>query len=432
MLEQVLAFAVGLVDVLMVAKIDEAATSGVSLVDNVNYLLIALFSAMATGGAVVCSQYLGRKEPEKASEAARQLIYLATIISVAIMTVALLFRQPMLSLIYGRQLEADVMENALVYLLITALSFPFLAIYNGGAALFRSMNNSQVSMKISLAMNLINFVGNYIGIFILHKGVAGAAVPTLISRMFAALLITYLLCRPTCGPIHLRGLFRIRLDWGHIRTITKIGLPNGVENSIFHVGRILVTRFLVGFGTAAIAANAAASSLGTFVNIPGNAIGLAMITVVGHCIGARDYPAAKKNAKTLMAACIAAMATLSLLLFLFRFPLVGMFSSLSPEGRSIAAESVVILAAFSPIFWPLAFALPAALRATGDARFTMIVSITSMWTCRIGFAYLLAVRMNMGVPGVWFAMSIDWIVRAACFSTRWLRGRWQEHQLISG
>ena len=431
MLEQILAFAVGMVDTVMVAKIDEAAMSGVSLVDSVNFLLIALFSAMATGGAVVCSQYLGRKEPEKASEAARQLIYLVTIISTVIMALALVFRVPMLKLIYG-QLEADVMENALIYLLVTALSFPFLAIYNGGAALFRSMSNSQVSMKISLAMNLINFVGNYIGIFILHQGVLGAAIPTLISRMFAALLITHLLCRPDCDPIHLRGLSRIRLDREHIRTITKIGIPSGVEGSIFQVGKILVTRLIADFGKASIAAYAASSALGTFVNVPGTAIGLAMVTVVGQCIGARDYAAAKRYTRQLLLTSMASMGVLSLALYLFRYPLVGIFSSLSAEGRAIAVSTLVIIAAASPIFWSTSFALPAALRATGDAKFTMLVSIFSMWTFRIGFAYLLATRMGMGVPGVWLAMVIDWIVRSTFFIARWLRGRWQEHQLISG
>jgi len=431
MLEQLLAFAVGLVDVVMVARIDEAAMSGVSLVDSVNFLLIALFSAMATGGAVVCSQYMGRKDPEKASEAARQLIYLVTIISTVIMIFTLAFRTPLLSLIYGR-LEADVMENALIYLLVTALSFPFLAIYNGGAALFRSMNNSQVSMKISLAMNLMNFVGNYIGIFILHQGVLGAAVSTLISRIFAALFITHLLCRPTCGPIHLRGLARIHLDWNHIHTITKIGIPSGIEGSIFQVGKILVSRLISDFGKAAIAANAAASVLASFVNVPGTAIALAMVTVVGQCIGARDFPAAKRYTKRLMAASMAAMALLSLILLLFRYPLVGIFSSLSAEGSSIAVKSVIIIAVFSPIFWSASFGLPAALRATGDAKYTMFVSIFSMWTFRIGFAYLLASHMDMGVPGVWLAMVIDWIVRSICFVTRWLQGRWQEHQLISG
>jgi len=431
MFEQLLAFAVGLVDVVMVARIDEAAMSGVSLVDSVNFLLIALFSAMATGGAVVCSQYLGRKDPEKASEAARQLIYLVTIISTVIMTLALIFRTPLLSLIYGR-LEADVMQNALVYLFVTALSFPFLAIYNGGAALFRSMSNSKVSMKIALAMNLMNFAGNYIGIFVLHQGVLGAAVSTLVSRIFAAICITLLLCRPDCAPIHLRGLLRIRLDWSHIRTIAKIGIPGGVEGSIFHVGKIMVSRLITEFGTAAIAANAAASSLSSFVNVPGNAIALAMVTVVGQCVGARDYPAAKKNVKRLLGASMLAMMVLSLCLFLFRYPLVGIFSSLSDEGRSTAVQIITIVAVFSPIFWPLAFSLPSALRATGDAKYTMFVSILSMWTCRIGFAYLLGRNMGLGMAGVWFGMTIDWIVRSVLFTTRWLHGRWQEHQLISG
>ena len=431
MLEQLLAFAVGLVDVVMVAKIDEAAMSGVSLVDNINILLISLFSAMATGGAVVCSQYLGRKEPEKASEAARQLIYLVTIISTAIMAFALIFRTPLLSLVYGR-LEADVKANALVYLLVTALSFPFLAIYNGGAALFRSMSNSRVSMKIALAMNLMNFVGNYIGIFILQQGVLGAAVSTLVSRIFAALFITYLLCRPSCGPIHLRGLSRIRLDGSYIHTITKIGIPNGIEGSIFQVGKILVSRLIADFGKASIAANAAVGALATFINVPGNAIGLAMVTVVGQCVGARDYSAAKQNTKKLILACIGSMSLLSLFLFLFRYPLVGIFSSLSEEGRIIAINSIMVITAFSPIFWPFSFALPAALRAAGDAKYTMVVAIFTMWTFRIGFAYLLAGRMGLGVPGVWLAMVIDWIARGTCYVTRWLRGHWQEHQLISG
>lgn len=427
--EQFLAVAVGLIDTMMVTAVSEAAMSGVSLVDSINNLLIALFSAMATGGAVVCSQYMGKGDNESASSAARQLIYVVATISTVIMLLSLTLRRPLLSLIYGAVSE-DVMGHALTYMMVTAISFPFLAIYNGGVALFRSMGNSRIGMFTAMVMNVINFSGNSITIFVLGWGVFGAALATLISRIFAAIFIITLLCRKEQGPISLRGLSKFSLEKRHIRSIMRIGVPNGAESSIFQVGKILVSRLTASFGTAAIAANAAASSLATFVNVPGSGIGLALITVVGHDLGAGNVAAAKKDTKRLMKVIYIAMLALSICLFLFRVPLISLFGNLSDEAKKIGVQCLLIIAAFTPLFWPTSFGLPNALRASGDTKFTMLVSIFSMFTFRIGFAYLFADFFGWGVPGIWAGMGVDWIVRSIFFVTRWLRGTWQKFSVI--
>lgn len=416
-------------DTIMVSTAGQAAMSGVSLVDSINLLLMALFTAMATGGAVICSQYLGRQEQERASAAARQLVYVVLGISCMIMLVSLVFRKGILALVYG-SIEADVMTNAVIYMTITAISFPFLALYNAGAALFRSMGNSRVSMLIALAMNLINVTGNAITIFGFGMGVAGAALSTLVARAFAAITITALLARSTGDGISLRGVLQVKLDKQLIGSITRVGVPNGIENSVFHVGKILVTRLISSFGTSAIAANATVSSLATFINIPGNAISLALLTVVGQNVGARNFAGARRDYKRLMRVVYICMTALSGLFYLLRYPLIGLYN-LSPEATAMAAECITIVAIGTPLFWPTSFSLPSALRATGDTKYTMAVSIFSMWAFRIGLAYLFGGYFELGVAGVWIAMCVDWIVRGSLFLWRWTRGKWENIQVIA-
>lgn len=428
-IEQLLLMTVGMADTLMVTSVSEAAVSGVSLVDAINLLLIQLFSALATGGAVVAAQYLGRREAENARKAAKQLLYAATALSLVLMAVALIFRQHLLGAIFGH-IEADVMDSALVYFLLTAASYPFIAIYNAGAALFRAMGNSKVSMFNSLLMNIINIGVNAVLIYGFDMGAAGAGWGTLVSRAVAAIIVLILLCQRR-RVIHIERLFHPEIHVGMLKNILRIGIPNGVEGGMFQVGKLMVQGLISSFGTSAIAANAIANSIAGVVNVPGNAASLSLVTVVGQCMGAGEAKQAVTYTKKLVGAAYLVMGVLSVLMFFTAVPLASAFD-LSPAAAKMAAEVLQVCAVFSLVVWPLAFTLPNALRAAGDAKFTMVVSLLSMWIFRIGFSYLLAYVLNMQLLGVWVAMFIDWTVRALVFLIRFWRGRWKTKQVLVG
>lgn len=426
--EQLLLMTVGMADTLMVTTAGEAAVSGVSLVDNINLLMIQVFAALSTGGAVVVSQYLGRQDSENACAAAKQLLYVATAVALILMAVGLVFRRHILCFIFGT-LDDDVMDSALIYFLLTAAAYPFIAVYNAGAALFRSMGNSKVSMFCSLLVNFVNIALNALLIYGYHWGAAGAGVGTLVSRITAAVIVLALLHHPE-QPVHLEGgLTRPIFLRSMVRRILGIGIPNGVENGMFQVGKLLVLSLISSFGTAATAANAIANSIASVLNVPGTGIYLGLITVVAQCIGADEYGQAVSYTKKLMLTAYAAMDVLCVLLFFFAQPLVGCFH-LSAEAAAMATQVLRWNSLFAGLFWPMSFALPNALRAAGDAKFTMIVSMISMWVFRIGFSYLLAWAMNWRLLGVWIAMFIDWVVRSIVFPLRFHSGVWKKKRVI--
>lgn len=428
-IEQLLLMTVGMADTVMVTTAGEAAVSGVSLVDNINTLIIQIFSALSTGGAVVVSQYLGRQEVEQSKTASKQLLYTMCAVSVLLMTAALLFRQHILSLIFGR-VEADVMSSALVYFLLTAAAYPFMGIYNAGAALFRAMGNSKVSMFCSLIINLINIAVNAIFIFGFQFGAAGAGIGTLVSRIAAAVIIMALLNHPD-HLVRVDGLLRFQLNGGMIKRILFIGIPNGLENGMFQAGKLMVLNLITTFGTSAVAANAIANSVAGVVNVPGMALGLAIITVVGRCMGAGATDQAVAYTKRLVGACYLFMLVMSTGMFFLADFLVSLFN-LSPEAVGMAAQVLRICAVGNVIFWPMSFTLPNSLRAAGDAVFTMMVSLCSMFACRVALSYVLACSwgLNLGLAGVWLAMVADWIVRAFLFLLRYWRGGWKKIKVI--
>lgn len=427
-IEQLLTVSLGMADTVMVSGLGEAAVSGVSLVDSINMLLITALSALATGGAVVASQYLGRQNRVNASAAARQLVYAITALSLLIMIATLALHQSMLYLIYGH-IEPEVMAHGQTYLLLSALSYPFIALYNAGASIFRSMGNSRIGMLVALIVNAINIGGNSLLIFVFKMGVAGAAISTLASRAVAAVILIYLLLNAHSRPITLAGLFKFHFNFDIVKQILRIGIPNGLENSLFQIGKLMVARLVSTFGTSAIAGNAIAGAISTFSNLPGQAFGLALLTVVGQCVGAGNYTAARRNTAKLMKASILSVGVICGVILLLRAPLLSVFN-LTPEATEQAMKCLLIFCLAAPPFWSFSFALPNALRAAGDARYTMTVSMFSMWTFRIGFSYLLGQALGLGVLGIWYAMVIDWIVRGALFVIRWKRGRWQEKRLI--
>ena len=421
-IEQMLAVAVGMADSVMISVRGEAAMSGVSNVDTLNVLLINLFAALASGGAVVAAQYLGHKDFDKAKTAANQLVLSITVVSAAIMLFALAANGPLLRLIYG-SVEPEVMRNSRIYFYITAASFPFLAVYNACASLFRAMGNSRISMQVSILMNLINITGNAIGLYVLGLGVEGVAYPTLISRAVAA-VVMIILIRDEKNPLHIDRRLHLGFDPEMIKRILHIGVPNGLETSIFQIGKVMVQGLTASFGTMATAANAVASTVSGVAVIPGNAIGLAMITVVGQCVGANDSRQAKEYAKKLMKLTYLATAGINILLMLLLPVIIGLYH-LQPETAQLARQIIIYYSICCMAIWPASFTLPNALRAASDVRFTMMISILSMWTFRIGFSYVLGIFFEMGVFGVWVAMTIDWLFRAICFTVRFAKGKWQ-------
>ena len=427
-IEQLLAVTMGAADTMMVSTVGEHAVSGVNIIDNINNLLIIAFMALSTGGAVVASQYIGRRDTKNSSVAAKQLIYIVTLAALAIMGIALGFRRPIVRLLYGN-IEAPVMDAASVYFLITALSYPFLALYNANAALFRSVGNSRVTMFIALLVNVMNIGGNAVFIYGLRIGVAGAALSTLLSRIAAAFISLGLLTRSRCGPVSLSGILNIRFSRPMIHNILNVGIPSGLESSMFQIGRLLTQRIFTSFGTRAFAANAIASVINSFSFMPGMAYGMALITIVGQCVGAGDYGAAKKQTARIMKISYLTLFIISGLIYIFMEPLLSLFS-LSAEAHAMAKSFLRVHCISMALGWPLSFGLPNALRAAGDARFVMIVAVVSMWTVRVSAAYLLAYLLGIGPLGVWIAMGGDFAVRGACYLTRWLRGTWQTKRVI--
>ena len=427
-IEQLLAVSIGMADTVMVSVVGESAVSGVSLVDAINVLIITLFVALATGGAVVTSQYIGRDELDNASQAAQQLMYVVSAMALAVMAVVLLLQRPLLGMIYGG-LPADVLANAQTYLWLSALSYPFIAVYNAGASIFRSMGNSKASMMVAFLVNVLNIGGNALLIFGFDMGVAGAAISTLVSRAVAAVIMVVLLMDHTARPIFLVRLFPFKTSFPMIRRILTIGVPNGLENSVFQIGKIMVARIVSSFGTSAIAANAITVSICSFAYLPGQAFGMAMLTVVGQCVGAGDFTSARRNTKKLMGAAWGIMALLCVCILLFRVPLLSMFN-LTPAAIEIASHCLLAWCIISAVLWVSSFALPNALRAAGDARYTMVVSLISMWLFRIGTALLLSYTFGFGVLGVWLAMGTDFVFRSICFSQRWIRGVWRNKSVI--
>lgn len=419
-IEQILAVSVGMVDTMMVSSVGEAATSGVSLVDMINILFINIFAAVSTGGAVVASQYLGQKRRDRACQSANQLIIITGVLSVCIMAVCIVFRKGFLELLY-HGIADDVMANARTYLVISAVSYPFLSVYNSCAALFRSMGNSKISMQASIIMNIINVIGDSLFIFVFHWGVAGAALASLISRMTACFILMYRL-RNRNLEIYIGGGFKINRRM--MKQILHIGIPGGIENSIFQLGRVLVVGIIAMFGTTQIAANAIANNLDGMGVLPGQAMNLAMITVVGRCVGAGDFEQAEYYARKMMKityvvnalCCIAVILTMPLTLRLY---------GLSQETLRLGAVLVLIHDGCAILIWPVSFCLANVLRAANDVKFPMCVSILSMIVFRIGFSFVLAVGLGMGAVGVWWAMIADWVVRSVFFAWRFMSGKWK-------
>lgn len=425
--EQLLVMLVGIMDTFIVSYVGEAAVSGVSLVNSFNTIFIYLFTALASGGAVVISQYIGNKDQKNSVRSSSQLLMFSTLFSIVLTCIVLMFHQAILSALFGK-VEIDVMNACITYIVISALSYPFIAIYNAGASLFRSMGKTKTTMYVSLASNIINVIGNCIGVFVLHAGVAGVAIPSLIARAFSAIVITKL-CFQQNQMTYYTKKDSFAFDTDILRRVLSIAVPNGIENGIFQFVKVALSSVVALFGTYQIAANGVAQSIWSLAALMGVTLGPVYITVIGQCMGSGNQEQAKYYFKKLNKLAIVLSIVWNLIVLALT-PLFMHFYQLSSETLQLIFYLVVIHGVFNAIVYPISGPLSNGLRAAGDVKFTMIVSIASTLLARFVFSIIFAIYLNMGVIGIAFAMCLDWTIRAVIFYCRYRSLKWLEFKVI--
>lgn len=426
-LEQLLMALVGIADVFVIGFVGEAAVSGVSLVNSFNTIFINLFTALASGGAVVISQYIGRKEEKHAGEAATQLLTASVLLSVVISVVILIFNGSLMRLIFGK-VEADVMDACVTYLRISAYSYPALAVYNAGAALYRSFGKTSTTMYISIVANILNVVGNCIGVFILQAGVPGVAVPSLISRTFSAVVIT-VLCFSKKNRVRYLKNWLVKMDIGLQKKILGIAVPNGIESGVFQLVKVALSSVVALFGTYQIAANGVAQSIWSMAALVCVTMGPVYITVIGQCMGAGDVIQAELYFKKLTKITVAFAVIWNTLIFALT-PVMMNFYALEDKTKHLTILLVLVHNIFNTIAFPFADPLGKGLRATGDVKFTMFTSLFTTIVVRLIFSILFGIGMGLGVMGIAYAMCLDWSVRGIIFWWRFKQGKWKSLKII--
>lgn len=427
MLEQLLNSLMGMVDTMMVSTVGAVAISAVSLVDSINILVVQAFSALAAGGTILCSQYIGNGNRKNAKESASQLVLSVTALSIVVMTVGLIFRIPLLHFIFG-DVEEAVMKNAQTYFGFTLFSYPFIALYNCGSAVFRAQKNTKTPMRISVFSNCMNVAGNAFLIYGIGMGVRGAAIATLGSRIFSAVIVMYFLRNPS-GEVAVRDYHQIRPDWNYIRRIFRIGIPSGIENSMFQLGKLTIQSTVSMLGTVAIAAQAMTNMLELLNGILGLGIGIGMMTVIGQCIGANKQEEAVYYIKKLTLWAEIIMVFNCLAVFVLTKP-ITILGKMEVESAAMCIQIMTVITIVKPLIGVLAFVPAYGMRAAGDVRFSMIVSCFSMWTFRVTLAIILCKFTGLGLMGVWIAMFADWTVRSIIFVSRFHSRKWLYHNVM--
>ena len=419
--EQLLNAFMGMADTMMVSTVGSEAISAVSLVDSFNNLIIQVFSAMAAGASIICSQYIGSGDKKHTNKAARQVVLTVTVISVGLAVVCLAGGKSMLKFIFG-EVETKVMDDAVIYFIVTVLSYPFLALFSAGAAFYRAGGNSKFPMKVSVISNIINIVGNAILIYVFKMGVAGAALSTLASRIFCTVVIFYCLRKPN-QIIVVKDYLKIRPDMPLIMKIMAIGIPAGIENGMFQFGKLAIQSTVSTMGTPAIAAQAMTNILENVNGVFGVGVGIGLMTVVGQCIGAGRYEEAKYYIVKLT--CIAWVGILATCLFAFSITKpVTYLAGMEAESARMCFEMMTAITIVKPIVWACSFVIAYGLRAAGDVSFSMIISTITMWCCRVALCIFLVKVYHFGPMAVWIGMFVDWSVRAVIFIARFLSGKW--------
>ena len=427
MIEQLLNSMMGMVDTVMVSNVGSAAISAVSLVDSINVLVIQLLSALAVGGTIVCSQYLGRKDAKRSNNAARQVLLSTVVISIVMAVFCILFCHPLLRLIFGK-VEQDVMDASVIYFYVTAISFPFIGLFDVGGAFYRAEGNSRYPMMISVISNVMNITGNALLIFGLHWGVFGAALSTLVSRIFCAVVVIYSLRKPK-QIIVINNYKEIRPDFSLIKKVLAVGIPSGIENGMFQFGKLAIQSSVSTLGTAAIAAQAMTVILENLNGVAAIGIGIGLTTLVGQCIGAGRKDEAEYYIKKLMFYGEIALIASCALAYVIARPITWI-AGMEPESAKMCLYMMGWITIIKPIVWDGAFIPAYGLRAAGDVKYTMICSTLSMWLCRVTLCRILIKYFGFGPIAVWIGMFSDWAIRSILFIHRFKGDKWHRHHVI--
>ena len=395
--------------------------------DSINVLVIQAFSALAAGGAIICSQYIGQKNHEMANKSARQVLFIITAISAAVTALCLAFRMPLLQLIFGK-VEADVMTASRTYFFYTALSFPFIALYDAGASIFRSQGNTRGPMVVSVISNVINIGGNAVLIWVFHMGVAGAAIATLASRVFCAVVVLWQL-RLDRQPIVVKDYIQIRPDGKMISRILALGIPSGVENSMFQLGKLAIQSSVSTLGTVAIAAQAMTNILENLNGIAAIGVGIGLMTVVGQCLGAGRKDEAVYYIKKLCVLAEIIIIASCLLVFALTIPITKL-GGMEPESSRMCFHMVSWITIVKPLVWVMGFIPAYGLRAAGDVKFSMVTSCITMWAFRFCLCVYLIRFQGFGPMAVWIGMFTDWTIRGIIFGIRFHSRKWLNHKVV--
>lgn len=426
-IEQLLNSFMGMADTMMVSNVGSEAISAVSLVDSINNLVVQVFAAMATGAAIICSQYLGNKDRTGCNRAARQVVLTVFTISMVITISGLLFRKPLLRFTFG-QIEPGVMEKAQSYFLVTVLSYPFLALFNAGSAFFRSGGNSKFPMKVSVISNVLNVAGNATLIFGFDMGVVGAALSTLISRIFCAVVIFIYLRKPK-QDIVVKEYLSIRPDMPLIGKILAIGVPAGIENGMFQFGKLAIQSTVSTMGTVAIAAQAMANILEMVNGIFGVGVGIGLMTMVGQAIGAGRNEEAKYYVVKCTKIGLVGILVSCLLTLGMTKPVLWL-AGMEAESAVMCFDMVVAITIAKPLLWAFSFIPAYGMRAAGDVKFSMLTSTITMWCLRVALCIFLVKAFHMGPMAVWYGMFADWAMRGVVFFLRFRSGKWLHSKVV--
>jgi putative MATE family efflux protein len=419
--EQFLNSLMGMADSMMVSNVGAAALSGVSLVDSINNLVVQAFNAMATGGVIICSTYIGQKNFKRAQDAAKQVLLVSAFISVSVMILCLIFRNALLVRIFG-SIDADVMRAASIYFLLTILSYPGIALAAAGSAIFRAQANTRLPMNVAIISNILNVAGNAVLIFVFNLGVYGAAIATLVSRLFSAAVLLTLL-RKEDRPISIRSYHTIRPDLAKIKSILAMGIPNGIENSMFQFVKLAIQSSVSLLGTAAIAAQSMTNIFENVNGVAGIGVGIGLMTIVGQCLGAgRKDEAIYYTKKMILWGYIAILGS-CLFAYAIARPVTAL-AGMQKESADLCLYMLGWITIAKPLLWAPSFVTPYAMRAAGDVKFSMIVATLTMWLCRVTLATFLIRVMGFGAMGVWIGMFADWFIRGIIFTIRFRSGKW--------
>jgi putative MATE family efflux protein len=427
LVDQACLILMSLLNTAMVSSAGVAAVSAVSMVDSLNIFLVNVFIAVATGGTVIVAQYKGSGNSAMVSKTAAQAISAVTIFSVVLSAVVIVFHMPVLNVLFGKA-EADVFQNAKIYLIGSCISYPFIAIFQAVCGSLRGVGETKPCLSLSLLLNLSNTLLNVILITFLHMGVKGLIVSTILARTLgmAAALVYILKYNVT---IRFKIKNAVHFDFSILKKVMFIGLPFAAEQIFFNGGKLLTQTFIVQLGTLAMTVYAICNSVALLFQIGPNALSIMVVTVVGQCIGRRDIVDARKFIKSLIG--------FSSILFVFSscilLPLLpDIIKLFNPPDNIVPTITMLIIisAVAQPVLWSQSFIMPSALRAAGDSNFTSIASLLSMWLLRVVLGYILGITFGFGITGVWVAMIVEWGARGLIFTGRFRGKKWYAHKLV--